>query len=369
MERKLEITGLLYVFVFFCFLDSIFSILFLYKEQNLLFFFQKSFLLTKKSFILWKKIILLFFYSISFFLVERIFFNTKIEKFKTFFLFLLVFLILKLTLETLTKIFFIDFSFCYISIMFVLKITSFHIYFTDKKKHNPELKNFLFFLLIPELVYKKNYKRTQERRFLFLLERVFEIVFLSVIFYTNINHNILSLTKECLSLFQKKEFLNLFHTWQKLSLRIFIVWFVGFYLFFHSVLNIIAELFLIENRCFYEDWWNSKTVIEYWRKWNIPVHIWFKTHVYFNLQAKGYSKKFSHFFVFFLSAALHELLTAAATGFLSGILFFLMFVQSPLFLLIRKDSGKRIIGNILLWIGSVFFVMPSILFLHLKHLL
>jgi diacylglycerol O-acyltransferase-1 len=34
-------------------------------------------------------------------------------------------------------------------------------------------------------------------------------------------------------------------------------------------LNIVAELMCFGDREFYKDWWNAKTVEEYWRMWNM----------------------------------------------------------------------------------------------------
>ena len=51
-------------------------------------------------------------------------------------------------------------------------------------------------------------------------------------------------------------------------------WITGFYIFFHLYLNIIAEILRFGDREFYRDWWNSTTIDQYWRLWNIPVHKW-----------------------------------------------------------------------------------------------
>jgi len=34
-------------------------------------------------------------------------------------------------------------------------------------------------------------------------------------------------------------------------------------------LNILAEILRFGDREFYKDWWNAKTIDEYWRKWNM----------------------------------------------------------------------------------------------------
>ncbi|GAV81410.1 MBOAT domain-containing protein, partial [Cephalotus follicularis] len=55
----------------------------------------------------------------------------------------------------------------------------------------------------------------------------------------------------------------------KLSVPNLYVWLCMFYCFFHLWLNILAELLRFGDREFYKDWWNAKTVEEYWRMWNM----------------------------------------------------------------------------------------------------
>ena len=51
-----------------------------------------------------------------------------------------------------------------------------------------------------------------------------------------------------------------------------ICWLIGFYNLFHLSLNILAEILYFGDRNFYNDWWNCKSLAEYWRNWNLPVH-------------------------------------------------------------------------------------------------
>jgi len=44
-------------------------------------------------------------------------------------------------------------------------------------------------------------------------------------------------------------------------------------------MNIIAELLRFGDREFYKDWWNCRSLAEFWRTWNMPVHQWFLRHV------------------------------------------------------------------------------------------
>jgi diacylglycerol O-acyltransferase-1 len=85
-------------------------------------------------------------------------------------------------------------------------------------------------------------------------------------------------------------------------------WLLAFYVFFHLYLNIIAELTYFGDRNFYEDWWTSRDVGTFWRKWNKPVHNFLKTQVYSPLVfIWGMNKFTAQVFVFFFSAVAHEL--------------------------------------------------------------
>jgi hypothetical protein len=75
-------------------------------------------------------------------------------------------------------------------------------------------------------------------------------------------------------------------------------------------LNILAELLCFGDREFYKDWWNAKTVEEYWRMWNMPVHKWVIRHIYFPCIRNGFSKGVAILISFLVSAAFHELCVA-----------------------------------------------------------
>ncbi|EYU23668.1 hypothetical protein MIMGU_mgv1a022758mg, partial [Erythranthe guttata] len=90
----------------------------------------------------------------------------------------------------------------------------------------------------------------------------------------------------------KGDFLYAIERVLKLSVPNLYVWLCMFYCFFHLWLNILAELLCFGDREFYKDWWNARTVEEYWRMWNMPVHKWMVRHIYFPCLRNGISKVF-----------------------------------------------------------------------------
>jgi hypothetical protein len=67
------------------------------------------------------------------------------------------------------------------------------------------------------------------------------------------------------------------------------------------------------DRKFYDAWWNSGSMGAYWRLWNIPVHGYFKRHIYIPLKRRGWKNSHASAVVFILSAIIHEILLGVPT--------------------------------------------------------
>lgn len=65
------------------------------------------------------------------------------------------------------------------------------------------------------------------------------------------------------------DYFNLIERILKLAIPTVYAWIIMFYAFFHSWLNLLAELTQYGDRTFYKDWWNSLYLDEYWRTWNL----------------------------------------------------------------------------------------------------
>lgn len=72
----------------------------------------------------------------------------------------------------------------------------------------------------------------------------------------------------------------------RLSMFTTIYWITGFFIAFNAFPNITGELIGFGDRQFYLEWWNCKSLAEYWRTWNLPVHNFFKRHVVYPMQNK-----------------------------------------------------------------------------------
>jgi len=135
----------------------------------------------------------------------------------------------------------------------------------------------------------------------------------------------------------------------KLSIPSLTVWLLFFYSFFHLYLNIVSELLRFGDRRFYHDWWNSTTIAEYWRKWNLPVHVWLVRHVYFPMRRRRISRIYANAFIFLMSALFHEILSSLPLSLIRFHFFWGMLMQSPLAILTDKYTKGSQWGNFIFW--------------------
>ena len=112
----------------------------------------------------------------------------------------------------------------------------------------------------------------------------------------------------------------------KLSTVSLVSWLAGFFCIFHSTLNALAEITHFADRKFYEAWWNSGSVGTYWRLWNLPVHSYFKRHIYVPLKRRGWSNRSASIMVFFISAVIHEILLGIPTHAVSSRLYAVLII-------------------------------------------
>lgn len=143
----------------------------------------------------------------------------------------------------------------------------------------------------------------------------------------------------------------------------------GFYSVFHLWFNIIGELLYFGDRNFYRDWWNCRSIEEYWKTWNLPVHFWFIRHVYNPILQLGASKITANLVVFFISAIAHEYLVSVPLGFVSFWAFFAMMLQAPVILIQRKmDKILKIenseLSNVSFWIFFCIIGQPLVVFIY-----
>jgi diacylglycerol O-acyltransferase-1 len=132
-------------------------------------------------------------------------------------------------------------------------------------------------------------------------------------------------------------------------------------------LNIVAELMCFGDREFYKDWWNAKTVEEYWRMWNMPVHKWMVRHIYFPCLRVGLSKRAAVVVVFAISGIFHEVCIGVPCHMLRCWAFLGIMLQVPLVFLtnyLHKRFHNSMVGNMVFWFFFCIVGQPMCLLLY-----
>ncbi|KAH8482335.1 hypothetical protein H0E87_029685 [Populus deltoides] len=146
--------------------------------------------------------------------------------------------------------------------------------------YDANFKSLVYFMVAPTLCYQSSYPRSASVRKGWVVRQFVKLIiftgFMGFIIEQYINP-IVQNSQHPL----KGNLLYAIERVLKLSVPNLYVWLCMFYCFFHLWLNILAELLRFGDREFYKDWWNARTVEEYWRMWNMPVHKWMVRHIYF----------------------------------------------------------------------------------------
>ncbi|KAA0061484.1 diacylglycerol O-acyltransferase 1 [Cucumis melo var. makuwa] len=231
--------------------------------------------------------------------------------------------------------------------------------------HNVSFKSLVYFMLAPTLCYQPSYPRTAHIRKGWVVRQFIKLIIFTGVMGFIIEQYINPIVKNS----QHPLKGNLLYATErilKLSVPNLYVWLCMFYCFFHLWLNILAELLCFGDREFYKDWWNAKTVEEYWRMWNMPVHKWMVRHIYFPCLRNGIPKGVAVVIAFLVSAVFHELCIAVPCHMFKlwafiGIMFQ---VKSFHFHLVKKfHIIARCAGREFDWFPLLVFAFASTVFL------
>ncbi|CAL9168575.1 unnamed protein product [Musa hybrid cultivar] len=244
----------------------------------------------------------------------------------------------------------------------------------DIHYHFPELddlkwvsfKSLVYFMVAPTLCYQLNYPRTTSIRKGWVIHQIVKLVIFTGLMGFIIEQYINPIIKNS----QHPLRGNLLYAIErvlKLSIPTLYVWLCMFYCFFHLWLNILAELLRFGDREFYKDWWNAKTIDEYWRMWNMPVHKWMIRHIYFPCLQNGLPKGVALMISFFLSAIFHEICVAVPCQIFKFWAFIGIMFQIPLIVLTKYLQNKfknTTVGNMIFWLFFCILGQPMCILLY-----
>lgn len=216
---------------------------------------------------------------------------------------------------------------------------------------NLSWRNMYYFMLAPTLCYELNFPMKDSIDVIFLLRRVAESIMISSVMLMIVQQWIMPTLNNSKELFVKMNYYRLAERLLKLAVPNHVMWMLFFYVFFHSYLNVIAEIMRFGDREFYKDWWNARNVAEFWNRWNQPVHRFGKKHIYKVLLARGWTKIQATLAVFLFSAFFHEYLVSVPFQMFRVWLFVGMLVQVPLAVISLQMSPRM--GNIVMWLTLI----------------
>lgn len=223
-----------------------------------------------------------------------------------------------------------------------------------KYPDNLNQKDLYYFMVAPTLCYELNFPRNDRIRKRFLMRRIAEFFFLLGIIVGLVQQWIVPTVNNSLKTLQEMNFGRISERLMKLAVPNHLIWLLFFYTFFHSGLNIIAEVLRFADRTFYRDWWNSPTVAYFWQNWNIPVHRWARRHLYLPMLKSGYSSIQAQIAVFLLSAFFHEFLVSVPLRLFRFWAFLAMLSQVPLHLVVKYFlEGYPNYSNIVVWLSII----------------
>lgn len=222
----------------------------------------------------------------------------------------------------------------------------------SKYPANLTFRNMCDFLSYPTLNYEVEFAKTERIRKRFLIKRIVELIILSQLTIALIQQWIVPTVNNSMLPFRQMQFSHMLERLLKLAIPNHVIWLFWFYLFFHSTLNIAAELTRFADREFYRDWWNSESITYFWSNWNIPVHKWCARHLYVPLLSLGLTKCQASTAVFFVSAFFHEYLVSVPLKMFRMWAFIGMLIQLPMAQFVSSYFNNQF-ANVAVWLSII----------------
>ncbi|KAK4554918.1 Sterol O-acyltransferase 2 (Sterol-ester synthase 2) [Recurvomyces mirabilis] len=221
---------------------------------------------------------------------------------------------------------------------------------------NLTVRNFIDYLLCPTLCYELEYPRMPQRSYMELFYKtlaVFGCIFLMTV--TSEEFILPVLDSSHARLQKTYNFIDsaliFAETVSALLFPFMITFLLVFLVIFEYVLGAFAEITRFADRKFYSDWWNSQDWLEFSREWNIPVHNFFRRHVYSASRSVQVSKPLAMALTFFVSAIAHEVVMGCITRKFRGYGFVMLMLQIPFVALQRLPwvRDKWLLNNTIFW--------------------
>ncbi|KAH6720315.1 sterol o-acyltransferas-like protein [Leptodontidium sp. MPI-SDFR-AT-0119] len=219
--------------------------------------------------------------------------------------------------------------------------------------------NYVDYICCPTLCYELEYPRTDGivwSQLGYKVLAVFGVIFLLTI--TSEEFILPVMTESAIRLETVNSFsetaLILAESISMLLFPFMITFLLVFLVIFEYVLGACAEITCFADRHFYSDWWNSTDWLEFSREWNIPVHHFFRRHVY-SASRPHIGRPLATLITFLISAIGHEIVLACITKKIRGYGFVAQMSQLPIVMLQRTRwiKGKQVLNNVCFWCSMI----------------
>lgn len=251
-----------------------------------------------------------------------------------------------------------------VSIVGSVKVLSFYLVSSEIQTNTHQIDHFLYFLVAPTLCYQLSYPMNDTRSYKRIAVRGIQLVVgLFLFVFVMDQYSISSIYRAM----ENKDYLVKIENIINVAISTAFLFLIFFHLVFVCALDVIAEATLFRDREFYQAWWNSRTVGEFWSLWNIPVHNYFKRHLYIPLVMQGTNKQIARAYCFFVSAILHELVLSLATKKICGWVFLGMIFQVPnIYVSELVFKYFPTLSNYFFWCSFCVIGQPTIVLLYYR---
>ncbi|KAL1297161.1 hypothetical protein AAFC00_004737 [Neodothiora populina] len=224
---------------------------------------------------------------------------------------------------------------------------------------NLTVANYVDYLLCPTLCYELEYPRTETRSYMEIFWKtlaVFGCIFLLIVVTDAFILPVLD--ESAIRLEQHRGWqdsaLIFAETVSWLLFPFMVTFLLVFLVIFEYILGAFAEITRFADRQFYSDWWNSLDWLEFSREWNIPVHHFFRRHVY-SASLNTMSRPVATIITFLISSIAHELVMGCITRKFRGYGFVAMMLQMPIVMVQRSKwiRKRTLLNNVLFWVSMI----------------
>nr|XP_046913001.1 sterol O-acyltransferase 1-like [Dermatophagoides farinae] len=215
---------------------------------------------------------------------------------------------------------------------------------------------FIYYLFAPTLLYRDSYPRTKKIRWIcavnFGLQFILTVL---LMFYLTYQGFVVNLKKTGI----EPLVLNFKLLYQIIAYGIILYW-LFFYFFFHAYLNFTAELLRFGDRHYYDDFWNSKSAQEYFRKWNHVVQQWLYVYIFIPIDNRFHNRVLTNVAVFITSALVHEYIIGFTLRFFFPVNLIAMIVLTQSVYFMEKFNLIKTINHFLIVSIVTWSIMVAI---------